>query len=74
MKHLFYVEADITNGVVREQARTEFCAEVVDQEAFYDALKNLADDQMIGAFIDQAMYDKIKAVYGISWPPRMPHL
>ena len=60
-----YVEADTVNGVVEEEAPTEYCTDVVDQDIFYASLKDMGDDEMIGAYLTKAMYDKIKAEYGI---------
>lgn len=60
------VMADTISGVFQVSSFDDFkgCV-ILDQDAFYASLKDLSDNEIIGAEIDKSMSDKIDAEYGI---------
>jgi hypothetical protein len=59
------VIADTINGV-REVECFDYDCEVMDQEDFYDSLKNVADGETVAADLDYEMLVKIDEEYGIT--------
>lgn len=62
------VIADTINGVQKVDSfdDVEATVDVLDEAFFYDYLKGLGDDELIGADISDEMAEKIRATYGIT--------
>jgi len=63
---IVFLVADTINGVEEGDPTEDIPYEdMVDQDAFYDALADLPDDNVIGAYVTPKMYRRIADKYGI---------
>ncbi len=59
-----YLEADTTNGVTKESEPSTY-ADIVPQGFFFGSLRDLEDDDLIGAYVTRSMYDQIESTHRI---------